>query len=510
MVSFRSPDTHIQVANIHAFSDDPYGSAVGFPPEPPAVRENPRPIPGFPCEFQPADQGGCDTSLAKRSEPRSPLPANAKYESLALRQSDGEGDQKGLPDRDLLYPEYSIRNKAAFRDDWNDEEGGISNKTVLTDVIHQNGLTMYDTHNLYGALMSTYSYDAMLNRRPGKRPLIITRATFAGTGHKVGHWLGDNLSSWEQYRISIRTMLAFTALFQFPMTGSDVCGFGGDTTEELCARWASLGAFNTFFRNHNSLDSSSQEFYLWDTVAESARKAIDIRYRLLDYMYTAMAKASDDGTPVQYPMFYLYPEDKATWALEMQFFYGPGLLVAPILEEGVTSVDVYLPEDTFYDWYTHEPVCGTASTYTFSDVNTTSIPLLIRSGVILPLRESSANTTTALRKENFEILIPVDSHGKAKGELYFDDGESLDPESNGGVTWIQFSYSCGKLVIDGEFGYEVPVVISKITLLDGRETCGSSSNSSSSANAGEFVSRRTKDVEISLNEAGTTRINWDE
>lgn len=478
-------------------SDDPYGSAVGFPPAPPPVRENPRPLPGFPCEFQPADQGGCDTSVTKRSEERNLLPADAKHDNLFVRQSDG--DWTGLPDRDLLYPQYSIRNKAAYRDDWNDEEGGISNKTVLTDVISQNGLTMYDTHNLYGALMSTYSYDAMLNRRPGKRPLIITRSTFAGTGHKVGHWLGDNLSNWEQYRTSIRTMMMFTALFQFPMTGSDVCGFGGDATEELCARWASLGAFNTFFRNHNSFESSPQEFYRWESVTESAIRAIDIRYRLLDYMYTAMARASDDGSPVLVPTFYLYPDNKDTWALENQFFYGPGVLVAPILDQGATSVDAYLPEGIFYDWYTHEPVCGENGAYTFSDYNTTTIPLLVRSGVILPLRASSANTTTALRERDFEILIPVDADGKAEGELYFDDGESTDPDANGGVSWITFSYEDGELVIDGEFGYEVPVVISKITLLDGRGACGGESVDGASV-------ARSRKVDVSLNKAGSVTV----
>lgn len=424
------------------------------------------------------------------------------FESLSLperRQSDG--DQSGLPDRDLLYPPYSVHNAAAHRDDWSADKGGLSNKTVLTDVVSQNGLVQYDTHQLYGHQMGIASYDAMLARRPDKRPLIITRSTFAGTGRKVGHWLGDNLSNWDHYRASIRTALAYTAMFQFPMTGSDVCGFSGDTTEELCARWAALGAFNTFYRNHNQQGSASQEFYLWESVAESARKAIAIRYRLMDYMYTAFAQASEDGTPVSYPLLYVYPEDKNTWALELSYFYGPGILVAPVTEEGATSVSTYLPNDIFYDWYTHEPICGTGSEHTFTDVDTTHIPLLIRSGVILPLRSSSANTTTDLRKKDFEILIPVDSNGEATGSLYFDDGESINPEDNGGVTRIDLSYKDGALKIDGEFGYEVDVVVSKITLLDAAGACDGEGESA------QGKSSRTQEVEISLNEASTTRVD---
>lgn len=302
--------------------------------------------------------------------------------------------------------------------------------------------------NLYGTMMSVATHDAMLARRPGLRTLVITRSTFVGAGHKVGKWLGDNLSTWEHYRASIAGMLGMASLFQVPMVGSDICGFGDNTTETLCARWATLGAFYPFMRNHNSDISISQEFYRWPSVTLAARNALDIRYRLLDYFYTAFHQASVDGSPVLNPLWFKYPKDTSTYAIDLQFFFGDSILVSPVTDENATSVSIYLPKDRFYDFATFAPVDGAGQYVTLSNINFTEIPLHIRGGTVLPLRAASAMTTTELRAQDFQFVVAPGTDGTAIGTLYIDDGVSITQSK---TTSVKMAYAKGKLSVSGAF-----------------------------------------------------------
>jgi alpha-glucosidase len=434
----------------------------GIPPKPanPPRPNTGRPIPGFPASFQPSSSN----SSIKARDPKSLLSRQSFGDYLKTRQStsvvaprqSSNGSMKGFPDRNWFGPAYHV----------NSHLGNVSQQTIPMNTTNYDGTWQYDTHNLYGYMMASATHESMLNRRPKVRPFVLTRSTFSGIGRKVAHWFGDNSSIWEHYRTSIRQMLAFVSMHQMPMVGSDVCGFNGNADKYMCARWAVLGAFQPFYRNHAELSTIQQEFYQWPIVAEAAKKAIDVRYKLMDYIYTALYYQTQNGTPMINPLFFLYPEDEKTFGIQEQWFYGDALLISPVTVDYSDTVTFYMPNDVFYDYWTYGKVQGQGQNMTVSNLTYSEIPVHIRGGTVIPHRVNSANTTKALRNEDFFVLVAPDASGKATGRLYLDDGESLDQPA---ISEINFSFDNGKFSATGSFGYaakgDESVTVARVVVL---------------------------------------------
>ena len=182
----------------------------------------------------------------------------------------------------------------------------------------------------------------------------------------------------------------------------------------------------------------------------------------MDYIYTAFHQAHLDGTPVLNAMWYKYPQDPSTFPIDLQFFFGDSILVSPVTEENSTSVNAYFPKDIFYDFLTLKPFQGKGKTVELTNIDFTSIPVHIRGGAVLPLREKGAMTTTALRKTDFEIVVAPNAQGTASGSLYADDGISITPKTS---TKVNFEFKKGKLVAKGTFGYPLKVNIARARFL---------------------------------------------
>jgi alpha-glucosidase len=145
-----------------------------------------------------------------------------------------------------------------------------------------------------------------------------------------------------------------------------------------------------------------------------------------DYMYTAFHAASVDDTPVLQPLWFAYPQDTQTRGVDLQFSYGPTVLVRPVTEDNAMSVSTYLPKDIFYDWTTLAPRQGESKAVTIN-ANYTEVPIHIKDGAGLPVKEIGMMTTTELRKIDFELIVAPGIDGRASGSLYVDDGVSVVP-----------------------------------------------------------------------------------
>ncbi|KAJ0122509.1 Alpha-glucosidase [Diaporthe amygdali] len=358
--------------------------------------------------------------------------------------------------RNVNYPPYSI----------NHVSGDLAVHAVSPNATHHDGSQEYDFHNLFGHQILNATYHGLLATLPTKRPFIIGRATFAGSGKWAGHWGGDNYSVWSSMVLAISQALSFS-IFGIPMFGPDVCGFSGNSDLELCNRWMQVGAFFPFYRNHNTLGANSQEPYVWASVAEASRTAMAIRYTLLPYMYTLFAHAHSNGTTVLRALVWEFPEEPWLANADHQFLLGGSVLVTPVLTQGAESVDGVFPGSgdgttVWYDWYNQTAITGVSRGQNVTiDAPLGHIPVYIRGGSVIPTQKPG-KTTAESRQNPWGLLVALDLQGAAEGTLYLDDGESLVPNA---TTWVQLSASNTSVTAQPTGNYKDSVALANVTVL---------------------------------------------
>lgn len=324
--------------------------------------------------------------------------------------------------RNINHPPYVIDHDQTGHD--------LGVHAVSPNATHVDGVREYDVHNLYGYQTLNATYHGLLRVWSDKRPFIIGRSTFAGSGKWAGHWGGDNTSLWAYMFFAIPQALSFS-LFGIPMFGTDTCGFNGNTDEELCNRWMQMSAFFPFYRNHNTLSAIPQEPYRWASVIEASKAAMKIRYSILPYFYTLFHLAHTTGSTVMRALAWEFPNDPSLAAVDTQFLVGPSVMVVPVLEPQADTVKGVFPGvgsgEIWYDWYTQSAVDAKPGTNTTIPAPLGHIPVYVRGGSILPMQEPALTTRDA-RQTPWSLLTALSGNGTASGQLYLDDGESLRPD----------------------------------------------------------------------------------
>ncbi len=281
--------------------------------------------------------------------------------------------------------------------------------------------THRELHNVYGQLMSRATFEGLSGLRPEERPFVLTRASFAGGQRYAAVWPGDNTSEWSSLRQSIPTLLGL-GLSGFSFAGCDIGGFAGSPSSELFTRWLQSGVFYPFMRAHSTYGSPDKELWAFGYAHELInRHAVELRYQLLPYIYNAMQQASETGVPAMRPLFLEFPEDENVAGMDDEFMFGDDLLVAPVLYQGATGRDVYLPKGDWFDYWTGRHYDGGQSIQV--PVTLESIPMYVRGGAFI-FRQPVVQSTGEMPGKPLEVLVAP--AGESDASLYEDNGESLD------------------------------------------------------------------------------------
>ena len=216
------------------------------------------------------------------------------------------------------------------------------------------GATHAEVHNLYGLTMAQACASGLERLRSNERSFILTRSGYAGVQRWSSVWMGDNQSLWEHLEMSL-PMLCNMGLSGVAFVGCDIGGFAGNATAELFARWMQVGMLYPLMRGHSALTTAQHEPWVFgDRTEKICREYINLRYQLLPYFYTLFWSAATTGAPILRPLLYHFPNDPKTYNLYDQVLLGASLMAAPIYRPGVEHRAVYLPEGTWYDWWTGE------------------------------------------------------------------------------------------------------------------------------------------------------------
>jgi alpha-glucosidase len=278
-------------------------------------------------------------------------------------------------------------------------------------------------HNVYGMQMVRATHEGLLRLRPDSRPVVISRAGWAGVQRYATSWTGDNESTWESLALTIPMVLSL-GVSGVGFTGSDIGGFVGTPDGELFTRWIQMAAFMPFFRAHTVKGSPDQEPWSFgEPYLSIVRRFVELRYELLPYLYTALWQMCARGWPMVRPLAWAEPLNASLWDVDDAFLCGDALLVAPILEPGKSSRTAPLPRGDWYEFWTNQRFPGEQDVALFSQLETT--PLLVRAGAVLTMGE--VGPSTGQRSEKFlrlSVYAPSSSE-EFVSELYEDAGEGV-------------------------------------------------------------------------------------
>ncbi|SDE27444.1 alpha-glucosidase [Mucilaginibacter pineti] len=270
---------------------------------------------------------------------------------------------------------------------WNDmnEPAVFGAGTFPDDVRHQ-----YDgyrgshrkAHNVYGMQMVRSTYEGLRKIMKNKRPFTITRAGYSGVQRFSSVWTGDNVASWEHLKLG-NIQCQRLSISGISFCGTDIGGFSGEPDGELFTRWIQMGTFSPFMRAHSAGDTKEREPWSFgEPFTAINRKFIELRYRLIPYLYSTFWEHHRYGFPILRPIVMHEQDVVLNHFRQDEFTYGDKILVCPVMEPGQTKRNVYLPKGKWFNYWTLEVLDGGQEVTVDTPLET--MPIFVKAGSVIP------------------------------------------------------------------------------------------------------------------------------
>jgi alpha-D-xyloside xylohydrolase len=295
----------------------------------------------------------------------------------------------------------------------------------------------------YPLMVSMAVYEGQREASSDKRVCILTRSAFSGQQrYGVINWSGDIGGTWDVFRNQIVAGLNYT-ITGLPYWTTDIGGFfrpghsqyTDEKFHELLTRWYQWGVFNPIFRMHG-YQTETEPWKYGQAVEDNMRKMLNLRYRLLPYIYSEAWQVTKNGSTMMRPMIMDFNGDADAVKQPFEYMFGEAFLVAPITEAGTTQREVYLPKSTdWYDFWTGQRMKGGQTVNAEAPLD--RIPLFIKAGSIVPMGpivQYSGEKNT----EPLEIRVFEGADGKFT--LYDDEGDNYNYEK-GKYATINFTWN---------------------------------------------------------------------
>ena len=297
----------------------------------------------------------------------------------------------------------------------------------------------YEVYNAYPLMHSTGIYQGQRAATDRKRVVILTRSAYAGQQRNSAiTWSGDIQGTWTVFKRQIPAGLNFS-MSGIPYWNTDTGGFFGNREtgngnakspqfQEFFARWFQFSAFCPMFRVHSSSGTNApgREFYRFDEKTQGImRTYLDLRYRLMPYLYSVAWQVTSNGTTFMRPLVMDFPNDPKALDVGNQYLFGPAIMVTPVTTAGAATQPVYLPvtSSPWFDLWTGASRPGGQTVDATATVDT--LPLFVKPGSIIPMGPFLQYSS---EKPADPIELRVYRGADGRFTLYEDEGDSYDYE----------------------------------------------------------------------------------